>query len=183
MLTSGKIEEIMLKLKEQDGLGCFYDFKEQFGISLKVFETLSLVKRIQRYVPDCEDHCIKYCDCPWIDHFYKRKSKTKYKWTKQGAQLAEELSQKSLTAEKKKQLIRNMIQDAELSDTIFSMLLAQKKQGISLPNFINYLLSESDLGLKTIRIALRDILDLYCSLHLITIDSGIILMNNVVFKQ
>lgn len=177
MLTSNTIEKIMLRFKEQDGLGCLYDFKDRFDVSLKVLETLSLAKRIQRYVPDCEDHCDKYSTCPWVDDFYKRKSKTKYKLTPQGEQLTDILAQKNLTTEKKEESIKNTIREAEFSDTIFSMLLAQKQQEISIPTLIHSLLSEADLGLKAIRITLKDILDLYCSLNLITINSGTILAN------
>ena len=92
MLTVKNLEQMLAELIVLKDIGCTYDFKERFNVGLDSLATLAIVKVIRTKIPACGDHCNRYNNCQWISIFNKRKSKSKFKFTKQGLAIAQHLT-------------------------------------------------------------------------------------------
>ena len=160
----------LLSLKE---IGCTYDFKERFEVALSALEVLDLVKVIRTKIPACGDHCERYNDCKWIPIFQKRKSKSKYKLTKEGLSLIENLSFDNLADSEIQKVIVNYLFSSRIVDQINSLLLGEPN--LTIERLVTSLLKETNLSLQAIRIAIKDILDLLVSAQIIGIKEGVIM--------
>lgn len=159
----------LLSLKE---IGCTYDFKERFEVALAALEVLELVKLIRTKTPVCGDHCERYNDCKWIPIFQKKKSKSKYKLTKDGLALIDNLSSSSLSESKIQAVIIGFLISSRIVDQINSLLLGESN--LTIERLVTSLLQETNLSLQAIRTTIKDILDLLVSAQLIGIKEGII---------
>lgn len=169
-MNLNKMLKELLSLKE---IGCTYDFKERFEVALSSLEVLALVKVIRTKTPACGDHCERYNDCKWIPIFQKRKSKSKYKLTKEGLSLIENLSFDNLTDSEIQKVIVNYLFSSRIVDQINSLLL--REPNLTIERLVSSLLKETNLNLQAIRIAIKDILDLLVSAQIIGIKEGVIM--------
>lgn len=169
-MNLNKMLKELLSLKE---IGCTYDFKERFEVALSALEVLDLVKVIRTKIPACGDHCERYNDCKWIPIFQKRKSKSKYKLTKEGLSLIENLSFDNLADSEIQKVIVNYLFSSRIVDQINSFLLGEPN--LTIERLVTSLLKETNLSLQAIRIAIKDILDLLVSAQTIGIKEGVIM--------
>ena len=169
-MNLNKMLKELVSLKE---IGCTYDFKERFEVALSALEVLDLVKVIRTKIPACGDHCERYNDCKWIPIFQKRKSKSKYKLTKEGLSLIENLSFDNLADSEIQKVIVNYLFSSRIVDQINSLLLGEPN--LTIERLVTSLLKETNLGLQAIRIAIKDILDLLVSAKLIGRKEGVIM--------
>ncbi|MGC9780415.1 MAG: hypothetical protein HZR80_14305 [Candidatus Heimdallarchaeota archaeon] len=175
MLIANNLKDIMLELLSLNEIGCTYDFKERFNVGLNSLEVLGLVKVIRTKIPICGDHCQRYNDCEWIPIFEKKKSKSKFKFTKDGLRLLEELSSEEITDSKVDEILQNYLMSIGIIDLILSMLM--DNQFITMERLTSTLLKKTNLTLYVIRITTKDILDLMVRLNFITVTEGQIIKN------
>ncbi len=173
MLIANNLKDIMLELLSLNEIGCTYDFKERFNVGLNSLEVLGLVKVIRTKIPICGDHCQRYNDCEWIPIFEKKKSK--FKFTKDGLRLLEELSSEEITDSKVDEILQNYLMSIGIIDLILSMLM--DNQFITMERLTSTLLKKTNLTLYVIRITTKDILDLMVTLNFITVTEGQIIKN------
>ncbi len=169
-MNLNKMLKELVSLKE---IGCTYDFKERFEVALSALEVLDLVKVIRTKIPACGDHCERYNDCKWIPIFQKRKSKSKYKLTKEGLSLIENLSFDNLADSEIQKVIVNYLFSSRIVDQINSLLLGEPN--LTIERLVTSLLKETNLSLQAIRIAIKDILDLLVSAQIIGRKEGVIM--------
>ena len=170
MLDTEKVRDILLNISTTNEIGCTYDVNERFGVGLSPLEILGLVKIIRTRIPTCGDHCPKYNDCEWIALFEKRKSKSKFKLTKDGLRLLGEMSSEGISNEKIVELLQSYLMGNSTIDLILSMLI--DTEFLTIEKLTSNLLKESNLKLQVIRSTIKDILDLMVSLNLISIIEG-----------
>ncbi|MHA1220197.1 MAG: hypothetical protein ACTSQB_00520 [Candidatus Heimdallarchaeota archaeon] len=173
MLTKKNLQKILIELLSQNELGCTYDFKERFDVSLSSLEALGLMKAIRSKIPTCGEHCERYADCRWLSIFNSRKSKSKFKLTKIGLELATNLSQPTLTPKLLRDYIVEAITSAKIVDII--QLLLQASGEISVEQLITALLEQTNLTINFIRQNTGDILHLLESLTILQQKEGQIL--------
>ena len=173
MLTVKKLQNILLELVSLKEIGCTYDFKERFEVAMPTLEVLDLVKVIRTKIPTCGEHCEQYNDCKWIPIFQKSKSKSKFKITKEGLALAENLSSNNIAEAELELLITNYLIGSPIVDQINSMLLDE--ESLTIEKFVSILLQESNLSLIAIRTTMKDILDLLVSANIIRLKEGTIM--------
>jgi hypothetical protein len=164
---------MLLELFSLKEIGCTYDFKERFEVALSSLEVLGLAKIIRTKIPACGDHCERYNDCKWIPIFQNSKSKSKYKLTKDGLSLIDNLSSDSMTDPEVQTEISNYIISTPIVDQINSMLVGEPN--LSIEKLVTALLKETNLSLQAIRTTIKDILDLLVSAQVIRIKEGTIL--------
>jgi hypothetical protein len=172
MLTVDTLIHIILEFHELEDLGCTFDFKERFSVALATLEILGLTNRIKTKIPDCSSHCDKTNDCQWIPIYQKRKSRSKYRLTKAGKNLAAILSQYNTDKVKQRDAIYNSISNIAIVDIINSLLL--DNTALTTEILISEILNQSRLQLWTLRITLQDILTLLESLEIIQRKEGLI---------
>ena len=172
MLTVKNLHKMLMELLSLKEIGCTYDFKERFEVALAALEVLELVKLIRTKIPVCGDHCERYNDCIWIPIFQKKKSKSKYKLTKDGLALIDNLSSSSLSESKIQEVIIGYLINSRIVDQINSMLL--RESNLTIERLVTSLLQETNLSLQAIRTTIKDILDLLVSAQLIGIKEGTI---------
>ncbi|NHK31775.1 MAG: hypothetical protein FK730_10520 [Asgard group archaeon] len=172
MLTAKKLSQIILELQSLDDIGCTYDFKERLEVSFSSIETLGLVTKIQRKIPACDDHCSKSSDCQWIPIFQKSKSRSKFKLTKLGKDLAEKVANKEHTDEELKRIIHGFISKSIIIDTVQSMIIDQNN--LTTEKIVTGILNHTNIKLQIIRTALKDIFDLMENLEIIRIKEGLL---------
>jgi len=173
LLTEEKLKEMILTIKNLDNIGCTYDFKDQFEVALTSLEALNLVTKISSKIPDCDEHCLKSNDCQWFSIYQKQKSKSKFKLTKTGEKFANDILENNLTSAELKSIILDVVSKALLVDTIQSVLIEQKN--LTIEKLVTEILKQTNIDLRTIRIALMDILHLMESLEIIHLKEGLIL--------
>lgn len=164
---------MILELQSLNNIGCTYDFTDRFEVSLASLEALGLMSKIRTKIPDCDDHCLKSKDCQWISIYQKQKSKSKFKLTKTGEKLVNDLIIINQKEDKIESLILDAINQSVLVDIIQSMIIDQKS--ISAEKLITEILKQTNVNLQTIRMNLRDIFDLMESLEIIRIKEGLLL--------
>jgi hypothetical protein len=172
MLTAKKLSQMIIELQKLDDIGCIFDFKEKFKVSFSSIETLGLVTRIQRKIPACDDHCSRSSDCQWIPIFQKRKSRSKFKLTKIGKELAEVVENKEHSDEELKKIIHGFISKSVIIDIIQSMIIDQNN--LTTEIIVTSILKQTNIKLQTIRTTLKDILDLMENLEIIHIKEGLL---------
>ena len=172
MLTAETLQEILLDLHKKDGLGCTYDFKERYYVGLNSLAFLNLVTLIKTRIPKCGDHCERYQDCPSIELFENRKSKTKYRLTKEGANLADFLSSDSVTMDNLKSMLQKELVNYPFVDLVVSLLMDVSE--LSVEKLVASIQEQTNTSLFAIRTSIRDILDLLVSIEIIGIKEGII---------
>ncbi|MBK5114529.1 MAG: hypothetical protein KGD59_13520 [Candidatus Heimdallarchaeota archaeon] len=172
MLTVKNLQKILLELFSLKEIGCTYDFKERFEVGLTSLEVLGLAKIIRTKIPTCGDHCERYNDCKWIPIFQKRKSKSKYKLTKDASSLIDTISSESISDSGVQMEISSYLISTPIVDQINSMLIG--KTSLSIEQLVSALLKETNLSLQAIRTTMKDILDLLVSAQIIRIKEGII---------
>ncbi len=170
MLTAEKLPKIVAELLVLEEIGCTYDFKERFEVGLNSLEVLGLVKLIKTRIPRCGDHCTKYRDCQYIALFEKRKSKTKYRLTKEGKNLADYLSSETVTSKNIKLLLQREFSNYSFVDLILSLLMDSPE--ISVEKLVSSIIANTNLALYSIRTSIKDILDLLTTLEILIIDEG-----------
>jgi len=170
MLTAEKLQEIVTELLVLEEIGCTYDFKERFGVGLNSLEVLGLVKLIKTRIPKCGDHCTKYRDCQYIPLFEKRKSKTKYRLTKEGKILADFLSSDAVTSKNVNTLLQKEFSNYSFVDLILSLLMDHPE--LTIEKLVSSILETTNSALYNIRTSIRDILDLLVSLELLVMNEG-----------
>ena len=170
MLTAEKLLEMVTELLVLDEIGCTHDFKERFGIGLNSLAVLGLVKLIKTRIPKCGDHCTRYRDCQYISLFEKRKSKTKYRLTKEGKILAEFLSSDAVTNTNIKLILQKEVGNYSFVDLILSLLMDYPE--LTIEKLVSSILEMTNSTLYSIRTSIRDILDLLVSLEFLVIDEG-----------
>lgn len=170
MLTAEKLQKIVTELLVLEEIGCTYDFKERFGVGLNSLEVLGLVKLIKTRIPKCGDHCTKYNDCQFISLFEKRKSKTKYRLTKEGKILADNLSSDGITSKNLKSMLQKEFSSYSFVDLILSLLMDYPE--LSIEKLVSSILETTNSTLYGIRTSIRDILDLLVSLELLAMNEG-----------
>ncbi len=170
MLTAEKLPEIIAELLVLEEIGCTYDFKERYGVGLNSLEVLGLTKLIKTRIPKCGDHCTKYRDCQYIPLFEKRKSKTKYRLTKEGKILADYLSSDAVTSANIKSLLQKEFSNYSFVDLILSLLMDNPE--LAIEKLVSSILETTNSTLYSIRTSIRDILDLLVSLELLVIHEG-----------
>jgi hypothetical protein len=172
MLTAKKLSQMIIELQNLDDIGCIFDFKDRFEISFSSIEALGLVTKIQRKIPACDDHCSKSSDCQWIPIYQKRKSRSKFRLTKLGKDLAEEVANKEHSDEELKKIIHGFITKSLIIDLIQSMIFDQNN--LSTEKIVTSILEQTNIKLQTIRTTLKDIFDLMENLEIIRIKEGLL---------
>jgi hypothetical protein len=173
MFTVKKLQKILLELVSLKEIGCTYDFKDRFEVGLHSLEVLSLTKVIRTKIPACGDHCECYNDCKWEPIFQKRKSKSKFRLTKEGLTLAENLSSDCIDDSELVSVVTTYLLGSSIVDQINSMLLGV--ENLSIEKLVTTLLKETNLSLQAIRTTIKDILDLLVSAKIVRIKEGTIL--------
>ncbi|NHJ88001.1 MAG: hypothetical protein FK734_21230 [Asgard group archaeon] len=175
MLTVNTLKDMILELTSLNEIGCTYDFKERFGVSLASLELLGFVKVIRSKIPECGDHCEKFADCKWISIFESRKSKSKFKMTKEGLALAHLINIYSADEQQLEKLLAKEILTIKIIDTLNSFLIDNPELSIEL--LTTKLLDETPLTLEEIRSSIMDILDLLVSIDVLQLKEGLISKN------
>ncbi|MBN1327875.1 MAG: hypothetical protein JXA54_00250 [Candidatus Heimdallarchaeota archaeon] len=170
MLTKEMLKNMLVELLSLNELGCTFDFKDRFGVSLSTLEVLGLVKVIKSKIPVCGDHCTKYNDCQWITNFESKKSSSKYKLTKEGLELATTILAKTIDDKLAQDYIIETISQVQLIDVMRSLLLTSKE--ISIEYLVLVLLEQTTLSIDSIRKNAKDILNLMESLQLLQLKEG-----------
>ena len=171
MLTKQTLKKMLLDLLSLNEIGCTYDFKDRFHVSLKSLEVLGFVKAIRTRIPACGDHCEKFEDCKWISIYKKRKSKSKFRFTKNGLSLANFLLS-DLSDDVLVDAILEQISNTAIVEVIQSLL--NNQLAISPESLVTALLDRTNIKIADIRFTTKDILDLLESLQEIKIDEGVI---------
>ena len=171
MLTAKKLQTILNELVQLEELGCTYDFKERHLVGLESLEALGFVKVIKSRIPQCGDHCEQYNDCKWIPYFESRKSAAKYKLTKDGLAFVDILRD-DLSENELEKIIQKEISTKPFIDLILAQFIEVPE--ISVEELVNLLLTETNIGLDSIRTTLKDILDLMESVKLLKFAQGVL---------
>ncbi|HUT80075.1 MAG TPA: hypothetical protein VMZ29_02645 [Candidatus Bathyarchaeia archaeon] len=170
MFTKESLKNMLIELLALNELGCTFDFRERYGVSLSTLEILGLVKVIKSKIPACGEHCEKYKDCQWTANFESKKSSSKYRLTKDGLELATNISVKTVDDRLLQDYLIEAINQIQIIDIIQSLLLTLKE--ISIEYLVLTLLEQTNLSINTIRLNSKDILNLMESLQLLQLKEG-----------
>lgn len=174
MLNVENLINILQDLSSKE-IGCTYEIKNQFGVSLNPLEILGLVKIIRTKIPPCDDHCQLSNDCKWMPIFGKKRSKSKFRLTKDGESLLEKLTSDNLSREKMIESLQSHLMNVDIVDFILTLLM--DNESVMVEQLTSRLLQEANLKLQVIRTTIKDLLDLMVSLNLISIFEGVIIKN------
>ena len=100
----------------------------------------------------------------------KRKSKTKYRLTKEGKILADYLSSDAVTSKNINSMLQKEFINYSFVDLILSLLMDTPK--LTIEKLVSSILETTNSTLYSIRTSIRDILDLLVSLELLIMHEG-----------